>query len=419
MKKAGGILGLIGGVFGVIAAIFTLFFGGVASAFHASGAATVVGLGWGGLGFSFLAIILGAVCLGAESRWPAALLAASSVLGGVLGGTLVAISMILGFAGGVLAWVGTTPAPGRGKGRPWAIAGGVSLALITAVMVIASQSGSPSAPTAEETKPVVAESPAAPPQFHVGDTFQSPHFRITISSAKVTDAVGGGPLRDTPAAGGEFLAVAWSYTNVSSAPVEFFQAPRLALVDAGGHVYSSDVEASSAFASQINADAKLLSNVNPGITIADGDVFEVGKSLFNPETWKLRVTSGDGNVDVALAPTAAKAGASAVTQAASTPGSAPASASPAIAEGEEVVVPGTILVGHDKLAGGTYTYVHADSPFTSPCDQTQVRDVLLWNPTVGDPQILKTFAGQHVLLHGQFNCPGSGIQFSPDSSTRP
>ena len=417
MKKAGGILGLIGGVFGVFAAIVTLFFGGFASAFHASGAATVVGLGWGGLGFSFLAIILGAVCLGAESRWPAGLLIASSILGGVLGGTLVAICMILGFVGGVLAWAGTQPAPGRGKGRPWAIAGGVSLALIAVLMVIGDRSRGSSAPAAKEPKPVAAQVPATPPQFHVGETFQGPSFRITVSSAKVTDAVGDGLFRDTPAAGGEFLAVAWNYTNISKAPVESYQAPSLALVDPAGHVYSSDLEASSAFASQVNADAKLLSNVNPGITIADGDVFEVSKMLFDPRTWKLRVTSGDGSAYVVLA--AAPAASSAVAQAASTPGSAPAPASPAIAEGEEVVVPGTIRIGHDKLAGGTYTYVHADSPFTSPCDQTQVRDVLLWNPTIGDPQILKAFAGQHVLLHGQFDCPGSGIQFSPDSSTHP
>ena len=68
MKKAGGILGMIGGVFGVFAALVTLFIGGVGGAFQASGAGTVVGLGWGGLAFSFLAIIFGAVSLGVRSE---------------------------------------------------------------------------------------------------------------------------------------------------------------------------------------------------------------------------------------------------------------------------------------------------------------------------------------------------------------
>ena len=53
MKKAGGIVVLVAGIFGVLAAMFTLFTGGLATAFEAEGAGTVVGLGWGGVAFSF------------------------------------------------------------------------------------------------------------------------------------------------------------------------------------------------------------------------------------------------------------------------------------------------------------------------------------------------------------------------------
>ncbi|MCL6484953.1 MAG: hypothetical protein I4O49_12425, partial [Janthinobacterium lividum] len=56
MYKAGGIIGIIAGVLGVGAALVTLLFGGVGAAFNADGAQTVVGLGWGGVVFSFLAI---------------------------------------------------------------------------------------------------------------------------------------------------------------------------------------------------------------------------------------------------------------------------------------------------------------------------------------------------------------------------
>lgn len=45
MKKAGGIVALIAGIFGVIAAVLTLFTGGIASAVEAEGAETVVLLG--------------------------------------------------------------------------------------------------------------------------------------------------------------------------------------------------------------------------------------------------------------------------------------------------------------------------------------------------------------------------------------
>jgi len=106
MKKAGGIIALIAGIFGVIAAIFTLTIGGVASAFEASGSETVVGLGWGGLIFSFITIILGAVAMSAKSKVPGILLIICSIAGAILGGTFVAVFMILALVGGILAVIG-------------------------------------------------------------------------------------------------------------------------------------------------------------------------------------------------------------------------------------------------------------------------------------------------------------------------
>ena len=58
MRKAGGIVALVAGILGFFAAIFTLFVGGVGSAFSAQNADTVVLLGWGGVFFSFLLQLL-------------------------------------------------------------------------------------------------------------------------------------------------------------------------------------------------------------------------------------------------------------------------------------------------------------------------------------------------------------------------
>ncbi len=102
MNKAGGILGIIAGIFSVFAALFTLFMGGAASALQAEGAHTVLTLGWGGLIFSFVVIILGAIGLGSSSRWPGILQIISSLAGAVLGGTFVAIFMVLALIGGIL-----------------------------------------------------------------------------------------------------------------------------------------------------------------------------------------------------------------------------------------------------------------------------------------------------------------------------
>jgi|GEM_PF-1936912 len=74
MQKAGGIIALVAGIFGIFAAVFTLAVGGLGAGLEAEGASTVVGLGWGGVAFSFLTIILGAVALGARGRLPGILL---------------------------------------------------------------------------------------------------------------------------------------------------------------------------------------------------------------------------------------------------------------------------------------------------------------------------------------------------------
>lgn len=106
MKKSGGIISLIAGIFGILSAGITLFLGGAASAFNADGASTVVGLGWGGVAFSFLVIVFGALAIGAKGKVPGILLIISSILGAILGGTLVAVFMVLSLIGGILATVG-------------------------------------------------------------------------------------------------------------------------------------------------------------------------------------------------------------------------------------------------------------------------------------------------------------------------
>ncbi len=108
MKKAGGIIAIIAGVFGVVAAISTLLIGGVGSALGGDGATMVIGLGWGGILFSFIAIITGAICIGAHGKAPSVILIIASVCGIVLGGTFVAVFMVLSLVAGVLALLGVS-----------------------------------------------------------------------------------------------------------------------------------------------------------------------------------------------------------------------------------------------------------------------------------------------------------------------
>ena len=454
MKKAGGILGIIGGIFAVLAALITLFLGGVGGALGAHGADTVIGLGWLGLVAAFLAIVFGAVVLGTRSRIPGVLLLASAGLGIAKGGTPVALCMALVLVGGILAVIGTkgpapaatlvtTPAMAPPRRKGLRIAGMVAGGLVVLVGILIavggsdgsqptktaaaspSSSGSDVAATdahpAQTAAPAPVPKPAPAPPIGIGQAFRTKRFKIQVNSVQLRSQVGGEFINDTAAQGAEYVAVGWTYENISDKPADAFSVPTVHLVDAHGTVYDPDIEASSVYATQINATAKALSNANPGIALTDGAVFEVSQQLFDPRTWSLQIKSGDQLVTVALAqepaaqPTAA---ASSVAQASPSAATPPA-ASPTIAQGVDTAVPGTIELGHDKLAGGAYTYIHLNSPMASPCDGSPLRDVLLWNASIGDPLMLKAFAGQHVLLHGSFGCPVSGVQFAPDSANQP
>ena len=355
MKKAGGILGIIGGVFGVFAALVTLFIGGVGGAFQASGAGTVIGLGWGGLAFALLAILFGAVSLGARSRTAGVLLTLSALGGAVLGGTLVAVCMVLALVGGILASLGAKPAPRAGatldrpgvatppRGKWGRVLGGIAVAGVFVMVAIglATTSGHGSADRAAQVTPArqAASAPgsqpalqqaslpaakaSAPQAFVVGEAFESATFRVEVTSAAVVHRVGDF-LTSTAPAGAEYVALTWRTTNRSQAPVSAFSVPSVHLLDPQGHRYDADLDASALYAEQIKATAKAISSVNPGITLTDGDVFEVSAARFDPERWTILVRLDGQDVRVrfpALSRAQAAGSVQAVAQAAA---SAPA-----------------------------------------------------------------------------------------------
>ena len=103
MRKSGGIVALIAGLLGLVAAVITLLLGGISSIFNTDAGSTVLGLGWNGVFICFFIIVLGSVAMNAKNFIPGILIVITSIFGVIYGGTLVAISMILAFIGGVLA----------------------------------------------------------------------------------------------------------------------------------------------------------------------------------------------------------------------------------------------------------------------------------------------------------------------------
>ena len=55
--------------------------------------------------------------------------------------------------------------------------------------------------------------------------------------------------------------------------------------DSKGTQYSVDIGASGDYASEVGTDVKILSDLNPGISTKEVDVFEISEELFEKGGW--------------------------------------------------------------------------------------------------------------------------------------
>ncbi|WP_079505201.1 DUF4352 domain-containing protein [Mesobacillus jeotgali] len=153
-----------------------------------------------------------------------------------------------------------------------------------------SNEGSTSTTTA--ASPVKAEK-----VFKVGETVPADKVEITITKFEEKDQVGNEFINKAVSEGGTFIAIQYKINNTSKKPVGMFDYPAVSLVDEEGTEFDSDIDASSNYAIETNVDnAKIASDLNPGITVTDTKVFEVSKESFSTGKWFIKV--GDKKVQL-------------------------------------------------------------------------------------------------------------------------
>jgi len=126
-------------------------------------------------------------------------------------------------------------------------------------------------------------------ETEIGANFRTDKFEIQISSVELRSSVGKTFFVSKPSEGAIYLAVVWNYKNIYSKPISSFDNPTLYLIAPDGTKYYSDIDASGSFATEQDNNAKILSDLNPGIKVQTSKVFEVSKELFSEESWKLLV----------------------------------------------------------------------------------------------------------------------------------
>lgn len=152
--------------------------------------------------------------------------------------------------------------------------------------------------TKETTQSKSTETKKSDPVFKMGDVIKTDKFEITVTSIEEKSQVGGEYLKKSPSQGGTYITVQYQYKNISDKPVGTFSKPSINLTDKNGTKYKADIDASSTFATEINPDSKIVSDLNPGITVKDAEVFEISKDLYSKGGWKLLVTEGSKKANI-------------------------------------------------------------------------------------------------------------------------
>lgn len=136
--------------------------------------------------------------------------------------------------------------------------------------------------------------------YKVTDPIKSDSVELTVTSVQEKNQVGAQYFQSNPSEGGTYVAVQWKYKNISDKPIGMFSHPSLNLVDSAGTSYDADIDASGNYATELKLDRKIVSDLNPGITVNDASVFEVSKASYAKGEWSLMIKSDNKEYKVSI-----------------------------------------------------------------------------------------------------------------------
>lgn len=158
--------------------------------------------------------------------------------------------------------------------------------------------GSSSTTASDTSTPATTEQTKAEPVApKVGDVIDVGNAEVTVLSAKTYTVIKGEYGDSTPAEGGIYVGIAFKLKNTSDKAFGMFAFPSVKLKDASGNRYSADVSASGVFALDQKIDMKILSELNPGITVKDADAYEISTDSIKKPGWVIEL-SGDKTVEI-------------------------------------------------------------------------------------------------------------------------
>ena len=166
------------------------------------------------------------------------------------------------------------------------------IGIIVSLIIIGGALGGENEESTTETVNTT-ETPAEAPVekvYAVGEVVPTDQLEVTVSKMEERSSVGSQYVTKQASEGGIFVAIQYAMKNVSDEPVGMFDYPTIKLVDEKGTEYTSDIDASSIYAVETNIDnSKVLSDLNPGISITDTEVYEISQESFASGQWFIEI----------------------------------------------------------------------------------------------------------------------------------
>lgn len=126
--------------------------------------------------------------------------------------------------------------------------------------------------------------------FKIGTSFTIKGLEITITKVQKKASFGSEGFETTPSEGGVYVIIDYQYKNISKKPINgFWSSPDLKLVNSEDTEFSSDTGATFQYLLITDVDSKAISDLNPGITVKDAEVFEISKDMISQKGWNIKI----------------------------------------------------------------------------------------------------------------------------------
>lgn len=146
--------------------------------------------------------------------------------------------------------------------------------------------------TKEESSPEITEK-----AIGFGTPIETDYFSIVVPKVAAKKSVGDEMFGQEAPDGATYVVVRYQYKNKTSKPINAFRAPQVYLLSPDNEKYDPDLGASSVYATEVNLNEKVLSDINPGITIKAASVFEVSKEQLSRSGWRV-LLDADENFEI-------------------------------------------------------------------------------------------------------------------------